>query len=138
MKLKPAMQKLFSTDQLKENLTMVDSLIDEIDRNSGLNLYFSQLRAFNYTYVHSDTVFKVKRSDLDATTTLVIGSTYVVYPYNKRKKNTRRFVTVLPFAMDEADSYIVIRYQDNNRCGRAQFGDLVTHDVYTKIKEPKK
>jgi len=61
-----------------------------------------------------------------------------VYPYNKRKKHTGRFVTVLSFVMDEADSYIVIRYQDNNRCGRAQFGDLVTQDVYTKMEEPKK
>ena len=45
--------QLISSGQLKESMTIVDSLIYEIDRRWGLNLYFSKLRSYNYTYVHS-------------------------------------------------------------------------------------
>lgn len=84
-------------------------------------------------YVDDDTKFKVKRSDLSAATMLIIGDTYVVYPHNKFKKHRGRFVTVLSFAIDEKHPYVAIKYQDNNRRGRAKFEDLITRGVYDEL-----
>ena len=66
---------------------------------------------------------------------LTIGDTYIVYPPNKLKKHRGRFVTVLSFVMEEKRPYIKIKYQDNNRQGRAQFEGLVTREVYDKLEK---
>ena len=84
-------------------------------------------------YVEDKSKFKVKRSDLSAATMLIIGDTYVVYPHNKFKKHRGRFVTVLSFVIDDEKTYVAIKYQDNNRRGRANFGDLITRGVYDKL-----
>ena len=84
-------------------------------------------------YVEDKSKFEVKRSDLNVATALIIGNEYVVYPQNIRKKHRGRFVTVLSFVTDEHRPYIVIRYQDNNRQGRAKFEDLVTRSVYDEL-----
>lgn len=84
-------------------------------------------------YVEDKYKFEVKRSDLNVATKLIIGNDYVVYPQNIRKKHSGRFVTILSFVTDEHRPYIVIRYQDNNRQGRAKFEDLVTRSVYDEL-----